>query len=598
MLCPYGPDGQTSFSEGGLDLLYHAFHTTRESRLETQPHMTTSGAMLIWDGRLDNRVELIGSLGGSVSMGATDVSIVAAAYERSGTGCFAKLIGDWALSIWNPKHRSLVLAIDPVGTRHVYYAAEVGRFTWCTLLDPLILLAGKTFQLNDEYVAGWFSMFPAAHLTPYLGVQALRPASFLFVKDAKSSTQTYWNFDPDKRIRYRRDAEYEEHFCSVFTKAVRRRLRSDTPVLAELSGGMDSSSIVCVADNVIATEGAETPRLDTVSYFDDSEPNWNERPFFTKVEERRGRIGCHIDVGSRQLLRSDCEAGRFRATPVSASRPSETAREFLRCMTSQDHRVLVSGIGGDEVTGGVPAPAPELADLIARLQLRSLFHQLKAWSLSKRQPWIHLLGEALHGFCPSRLVGPLKHSRPVDWLYPAFARCHRDGLSGHERRLRLFGPLPSFQNNLNTLEGLRRQLACFVPPAEPAYEKRYPYLDRDLLEFIYAIPRQQVVRPGQRRSLMRRALAGTVPDELLNRKRKAFVTRRPRTAISAEWAQLVVLTENMVAASIGIIDSALYRRALEEARNGAEVAIVPLLRAIGVEMWLRNLVQWKVLTAR
>jgi asparagine synthase (glutamine-hydrolysing) len=97
---------------------------------------------------------------------------------------------------------------------------------------------------------------------------------------------------------------------------------------------------------------------------------------------------------------------------------------------------------------------------------------------------------------------------------------------------------------------------------------------------------------------MRRALAGTVPDELLNRKRKAFVFRRPRLAISADWARLAKMTDNMVSASLGIINSALYLRALEEARNGEEVPIVPLLRAIGIEMWLRNLVQWKVLPAR
>ena len=60
---------------------------------------------------------------------------------------------------------------------------------------------------------------------------------------------------------------------------------------------MDSSAIVCMADTIIARGATETPRLDTVSYYDDSEPNWNERPYFTKVEEKRGRTGCHIDIG-------------------------------------------------------------------------------------------------------------------------------------------------------------------------------------------------------------------------------------------------------------------------------------------------------------
>src|SRR5207253_1227956 len=105
----------------------------------------------------------------------------------------------------------------------------------------------------------------------------------------------YWDFDPGKRIRYRTDAEYEEHFRAVFGKAVQRRLRSDGPILAELSGGMDSSSIVCMADSIIARGDVESPRLDTISWFDNSQPATDELPYIAIVEQRRGRTGFHID---------------------------------------------------------------------------------------------------------------------------------------------------------------------------------------------------------------------------------------------------------------------------------------------------------------
>jgi asparagine synthase (glutamine-hydrolysing) len=85
----------------------------------------------------------------------------------------------------------------------------------------------------------------------------------------------FWDFDPAKSTRYRTDAEYEEHFRDVFAQAVGRRLRSDSPVLAELSGGMDSSSIVCMADEIARHEPGGARRVETVSYYDDSEPNWN-----------------------------------------------------------------------------------------------------------------------------------------------------------------------------------------------------------------------------------------------------------------------------------------------------------------------------------
>ena len=298
-LAPYGPDSNESYSKGGIEILYRAFHTTKESRREKQPCISRSGAVITWDGRLDNRADLINELRDAATVNSTDLAIVAAAYEKWGADCFAKLLGDWALSIWNPSNRSLTLAKDPIGTRHLYYAFDNHQVTWSTILDPLVRFAGKTFALNEEYIAGWFSMFPAVHLTPCVGIHSVPPSSSVLLRPENHAVSKYWDFDSKNKIRYRTEAEYEEHFRIVFAKAVQRKLRSDRPVLAELSGGRDSSSIVCMADTIVARGAADTPRLDTISYYDDSDPNWNERPYFTKVEERRGRTGWHVNVGAQ-----------------------------------------------------------------------------------------------------------------------------------------------------------------------------------------------------------------------------------------------------------------------------------------------------------
>ncbi len=596
VIAPYGPDDGGSYTEAGISILYRAFHTTKESRCEVQPHVAESGAVITWDGRLDNRAELIRQLRNVLTISSTDVSIVAAAYEEWGTNCFSKLIGDWALSIWDAKSRSLILAKDPIGIRHLYYSIEKDQVTWSTILDPLVLFAGHSFALNEDYIAGWFSFFPATHLTPYVGINSVPPSSSVLIREDKHVVSKYWDFDSSKRIRYATDAEYEEHFLAGFAEAVRRRLRSDSPVLAELSGGMDSSSIVCMADTIIARGAAETPRLDTISYYDDSEPNWNERPYFTKVEEKRGRTGTHIDFSKQEPLNFEFDCDHFAATPGSGGgRPSETSRQFAACMTSQGNRTVLSGIGGDEVTGGVPTPTPELQDLLARGHFRTLAHQLKVWALNKRKPWFHLLFDAARGFFPPALVGVPKHKRPAAWFNPAFVKRNRAALTGYDERTRTFGPLPSFQANLVALDVLRRQLACSELSLDLPREKRYPYLDRDLLEFVSAIPREQLVRPGQRRSLMRRALIGIVPDELLNRKRKAFVTRGPRLGIAAEWPYLLELGQHMVMSSLGIADSTRFVEALQKIRQGADGPIVPLMRTLGIELWLRNLTTWHVL---
>jgi asparagine synthase (glutamine-hydrolysing) len=598
MLDPYGPDGGSGYIKDNVGILYRAFHTTKESRKETQPFVTPSGAVLCWDGRLDNREELVRELRETVTACSTDLAIVAAAYEAWGTKCFAKLIGDWALSIWDPVSRSVVLTKDPIGTRHLYYSLDEKQITWSTILDPLVLLAGKSFTLEEEYIAGWLSFFPATHLTPYVGIHSVPPSCFLRLEPGRQTTREYWDFDPAKRIRYSTDGEYEEHFRLVFGEAVRRRLRSDSPVLAELSGGMDSSSIVCMADTIIARGAAETPRLDTLSYYNDSEPNWNERPYFTRIEEKRGRAGCHIDVGSHERFKFHFENDYFAANPGSDWHPNDASRQFTACMTFHGSRVVLSGTGGDEVTGGVPTPAPELEDLLAKGQFRTLAHQLKVWALNKRKPWFHLFFEAARSFFPVALFGAPEHKRPAPWLNPQFVKYNRAALLGYERRVKLFGPPPSFQCNVHTLDGLRRLLACDGLPLEPSYEKRYPYLDRGLLEFLYAIPREQLVRPGQRRSLVRRALVGIVPDEVLNRKRKAFVARAPMAAISREQASVAEMTQRMVSSSMGIVDKELFSETLQKIGYAQEVPIVFVMRTLVVERWLINLTSRKVLRDR
>jgi len=587
VLAPYGPDGEGYICKDSFGLLYRSFHTTKESRREIQPHVSESGVVLTWDGRLDNRKELIGQMSGEAARESTDLEIVAAAYQRWGTNAFALLIGDWALSIWNPKDRLLLLAKDFVGTRHLYYTVEKNEVTWCTILDPLVLSGSRPFELEQEFIAGWLAFFPAPHLTPYVGIHSVPPSSFVRFHGRQQSTVKYWNFDSTKSIRYRSDSEYEEQFRSVFRNAVRRRLRSDNPVVAELSGGMDSSTIVCMADKLLADGAAETPRLSTVSYYDDSEPAWNERPYFSRIEEHRGTVGCHIDASGPDLFPADGDF--FRATPASGGHASAAARKFAHYLQEQGGRVLISGTGGDEVMGGVPTPIPELQDLLVNARLQKFAHRLKMWALQARVPWFRLCAQTISGFLPVTWAHTAACSHGIEWLNRDFADQNQVTLQGYLERLRVFGPLPTFQENISALHLLQRQLGCEVLAQAPPYVKCYPYLDRSLMEFMFAIPREQVVRPGQRRSLMRRAMRGIVPAEVLDRRRKAFVVRAYLDAILSTRKRLMSLPGQLVSSSFGIVDARGFGLALERVTDDPNFPLVPLLRTLNIEFWLRSI---------
>ena len=150
----------------------------------------------------------------------------------------------------------------------------------------------------------------------------------------------------------------------------------------------------------------------------------------------------------------------------------------------------------------------------------------------------------------------------------------------------LFRAKPSFQEKLETLDALRRQVATGVQTPPMLYEKRYPYLDRDLVEFLFAVPPEQLRRPGQRRSLMRRALAGIVPDQFLKRKRKAFIARQPLLDIMSHWSAYSALTEDSILADLGVIDRRQLLDSLEHAKAGNIIPLPLLARAVVLEKWL------------
>ena len=606
-LAPYGPDSIESYSEGSVKILYRAFYTTKESHFEKQPHICPSGAVITWDGRLDNRAELIGDLREFLEFGSTDVAIVSAAYEKWGTGCLAKLIGDWAVSIWDPVYRWLVLAKDPIGTRHLYYSMDKNQVTWSTILDPLVLFADRTFAICEEYIAGWFYyQYPGASLTPYIGIHHVPPSSFVLIRAGKQSVTKYWDFDPGKTIRYRSNAEYEEHFRIVFAKAVQRRLRSDRPVLAELSGGMDSSSIVCMADTVIARGSAETPRLDTVSLYDDNDPGWNDEPFyFTKVEEKRCCTGYHVDLSAqrhRQLNKVDSEeffsyeaqSDRFAATPDANRGCAELFEDYIQYLRSQGYRVTLSGIAGEEATGGfVPTPRPELQNLLGRARFFTLARQLNAWAAKMRKSRFTLIWEAAQGFFTLSLAQLSQDIDPAPWFHSGFVDRNRAALFGYPCRVKLLGPLPSWQDHIHELSRVRRGMASYFGGHQLHLgllrDIRYPYLDRDLLEFVYAIPQEQMVGVGQRRFLMKRALAGIVPADILNRKQRPAIADEPKKDISKEWPTFAQLGDQIVSSSVGIVDTDLLSEALQRARCNEKVDVDSLKRTLLLESWLRHL---------
>jgi asparagine synthase (glutamine-hydrolysing) len=585
-----GPEGDFTYSDGPVALAYRPFHTTAESRRERQPYVSRRGFVITWDGRLDNRDELTAELGTYLEGAPTDVSIIAAAFDRWGTGCFRRIVGDWAMAVWEPLDRELCLAVDYLAIRHLFYWVTDRTVFWATDPDPLVRLSESTFHLDDEYIAGFLTTDPESHLSPFKEIQEVPAGHFVRIKPGSSSIERYWHPGPKLLIRYATDAEYEEHFRDVFRRAVRRRLRSDSPILAELSGGIDSSSIVCVADDILAHEGAETPRVDTLSKHDTTEPNGDDWTFFQKIEEKRGRTGHHIDTANLAGSRSGLQYDTFAALPgrIGLGRALEAERAAV--IRGGGYRTVLSGIGGDEFLGGIPDPCAQLGDLLFQLKLGGLWRKLIEWSLVKRTPWIQLLASVLIDLLPPVAARHfLREARPENWIDQDFAKRSRISLLqlGPQETLEFW--LPTRRSYFRAVLAMGNRMAK-RPYLKPALEDtRYPYLDQNLIEFVLAIPATQLLRPGQRRSLQRRSLAGLVPAEVLDRRTKQFAARTPVLAIGNSWKELEGIFSQSLSSALGYVDGARFLSAVRAGIDGSAIHIVRTVRTISLELWLRDM---------
>jgi asparagine synthase (glutamine-hydrolysing) len=584
-----GPDGESCHVDGSVALLYRPFHTTAESRREIQPYCSPRGFIVTWDGRLDNRDELISELRSGIEAIPTDVAIVVAAFDRWETDCFRRLTGDWSISIWKPHHRELVLAADYMAIRHIFYYLRDDQIRWSTDLAPLVLLSNDRFHIDDSYVAGYFAHAPDAHLTPYREIRQVPPGQFVRVRNGRAFVERFWPLSTKSRIRYKADAEYEEHFRLLFRQSVRRRVRSDSPMLAELSGGLDSSSIVCMADDILAAEGGQLPRLDTISYYDNTEPNGDDSIYFPKIEQKRGRVGIHID-GSKVRSAASLECSEFRPLPGVLGAGRELEDERADAVRRGGYRAVLSGIGGDEFMGGVPDPRALLANLIVQFKLVSLTKEITAWSLVKRTPWIQLLWQSAIEVLPPFLRKYLaKEAKVEPWIRKGFAK--RTELAvrqlGVDECLGL--RLPTRRACVGGVLLMSSRLAKHTPPLSALEEARYPYLDQNLIEFILSIPANQMLRSGERRSLMRRSLAGIVPQEVLSRRTKQVGARTLVLVLEKYWDELQSVCETSLCSELGYIREDLFLKVISDARTGKAVPLARILWAISLEYWLRDM---------
>lgn len=589
-LLPMGPDGERFFTTASLGMVFRPFHTDAQSRRTTQPLRGHDGLVVAFDGRIDNERELRAAMGVAGREAESGPGLVLEAYRRWELDAFARVIGDFALALWDADRQRLVLATDAMGRRPLYYLRTADQVMWASLCRPLLRAGGLEPRVDEGYVADYLAN-RASHDSPFQGIGLLPGGHLLLAGPDGVQLRRYWAPDPAAEIRYRTDAEYQEHFTALFREAVACRMRAEGAVVCELSGGVDSSTITCMADRLVREGAAAAPGMHTVSFVFDHAASSDERRYIAQVEARLGRTGIHISEDDAPLLQPLPE-GLAPDTPGNRVLFLARQDQLIRRMREMGARVVLSGIGGDQMFWSQPVPGQPLADLLVQGRLVRMLRECSAWSRAAGGlPWLKTLWMGgVRPLLPRRALAALEpDARAGEWLHPEFVK--RTGF-----RERMLPPaddagfrLPSRATQWGFLRRTMRPFALERWSGEGYLDARYPYLDRRLVEFALAIPLEQALRPGESRSLVRRSLRGLVPPAVLERRTKTGPAEALNRALIREWPWLSALFREARVAELGFVKGDAFRAALHRARHGMASNQSQLLKTISLELWLRTL---------
>jgi asparagine synthase (glutamine-hydrolysing) len=496
------------------------------------------------------------------------------------------LIGDWSLVIWDATARSVLLASDYAGIRPLYYYRSADYLLWSSSLANLVRWTGIG-ELDGEYVAGFLTRGSVARRTPYRGIYPVPPGHAVCVSRERVSARAFWTLPVHQETRFEDGRCYEEQLRNLFREAVSVRLRTDSPVCAELSGGLDSSSVVAMASQLMAGNSAGRSKPVTFSY---THGGCTDERYFKAVERACNLSGIHLDLEEYPFVAANQAASA--APSLWEPRLAELARRIAAIGSS----VFLTGQLGDFIMGNTFDDSEQVADYLQQGHLLEAAHEAFAWSQSLQAPIYSILWRALRTSCSSwtastdprissgvcscyahvdSLARKFRKRFPPHELERLRAGCWRQASPGRRRRFRALSEM---------LEARMLQ----APETLQHISYTHPFAHRPLVEFMLTIPAGEVCRPGEPRRLMRRAFAGFLPAAILKRKSKAVYTRVYRQALVPLAAELLMRPESIRLVELGYVDRQSITERLTRFVQGLDCNESQLRQLILFEFWFRN----------
>ncbi|WP_082006788.1 asparagine synthetase B family protein [Sphingomonas sp. ERG5] len=598
-----GFDGVTRWHGGPAGLIRFAHATTVEAVGEVQPFVSRrSDAVMVFDGRIDNRAELIALLGPSDSppASAPDGEIALALFDRLGDDFVQRLAGDYAIAIWQQQHRRLLLLRSPFGWRPLIWTFDGHRFGFATEPRGLVLGLGIERRLNEGAIGEFLAArFVTETDTFWHGVHRLPQGGALAFEGGRVR-QWAWHGGPFEDLSQLSLDEHVERFRTLFDQSLIAAARGSGPVTSQLSGGLDSSSVVCRMAELHRDGRIDRP-VGAISARFPGEPH-DETVWSQAVETHAGITA--ETVGSQPFDRDTARQWCADSYQLPL-RPNtlDTTVPVCRQLRQDGRRILLTGEGGDDWLNGSFAHWP---DLLARGQWRALFrHGAEQWPdapahvIARRTlyPALMPLISARHR---EALLQPHLDFRldPPDWIRPDWmARIGlearwRDGIA--RQGLRGF----TQRSRYAVFTHARRHIGyepVFAYAESQGIETRHPFHDLRLADFFMGASGSLLRKHNCRKFLLREAMRGTLPELVRTRTTKAYFVGHIVDAVDGLFEQRA--PRDLLPATLGWIDpdriAALHAPFSKWRRDGStgpipETQWGPVWFALAMDMWLEN----------
>lgn len=557
----------------------------------SQPLSNTERTLwLTFNGELYNYLELRGELSslGHRFLTMTDTEVVLAAFTEWGDSCFGRFNGMWGLAIYDTRDGSLILSRDRWGVKplyvhrtaeHLLFASEIKAL----LLHPSVPRAPDGYTIFN-YAARHYRWVDGGRRTFFEGIENVLPGTFWRVDARGRVTEgRYWSLKPDRIASVSGDADVLEQFRNLFEDAVRVRLRSDVPVASMLSGGLDSSSVTCMAAKLsgapITTFSAryQERAFDEGEYIEDTirHISADGRFIWPKPGDLLGTLGTMLQAHDEPI----CTVTWFAHWLV------------MKEVAGMGFPVLLNGHVGDELFGGYWGHYPYYFADLERDNDPAFHVEYDQWMGNhNRDPQEYPRFKAqlarIHR-------GEITKADPFT-LYPdVVTPDFRSTYSALPNR-----PNP-FASRGNLTEKLYDELTYETVPAtlRPedrnsmafSIETRSPFLDYRLVEYAFALPNRFKIRNGLGKWVIREGMRGIIPEKVRMR-----TDKQGFNAPTREWYRdqnRMTVREILASRSLrerGILDQdAVLRRFDEHVAGGADHYLA-IWQWLNLELWMRQ----------